>query len=123
MKTATAIAVFGTLLGGCTSLAPVEMPPEEVREQVRAGQILGPGERVRVTTEDGETHEFKVVEVTERAVRGNTSDVLIDQIVSVHTRRTNPARTVLAVAGTVGVVYVVLALDAMNTIIDDVLDN
>lgn len=121
-KATAAIAMFAVLMGGCTSLTPVEVPPEALREQVRAGQICRPGERVFVTTEDGETHEFQVVEVTERAVRGSTSNVLIDQIVSVRTRQTNPARTVLAVVGAAGVVYVVAALDAMDSIIDDVLD-
>ncbi len=120
-KATAAIAILAALMGGCTSLTPIEVPPQAVREQVRAGQICRPGERVFVTTEDGETHEFKVVEVTELAVRGSTSDVLIDQIVSVRTKQTNPARTVLAVVGAVGVVYIVAALDAMDSIIDDVL--
>lgn len=123
MKAPAAIAILASLMGGCTSLTPVDEPPEAVREQVRAGKICKPGERVLVTTENGETHEFKVVEVTPNAVRGSTENVPIDQIVSVKLRRSNPARTVLAVVGTAGVVYIVAALDAMDSILDDILDD
>ena len=119
MKTTAAIAVFAILLVGCTSLQPVDMPPEALREQVRASQIARPGERVSVTTEDGVTHEFKIVEVTDRAIRGDAVDVPINAIVSVRTRKTNPAKTALAVAGAVGIVYVVAALDAVDDVIDD----
>ena len=113
------MTVFAMLIVGCTSLQPVDLPAEEVRDQVRAGQIARPGERVSVTTEDGRTHDFKVVQVANGSVRGDAADVPIDTIVSVRTSQTDPVRTVLAAAGAVAAVYVVAAVDAMDDIIDD----
>ena len=123
MRTTAAIAMLAILLGGCTSLKPVDLTAEEAREQVRAGEIARPGERVSVTTEDGRTHEFEVVEVTDHAIRGDVDNVHIDSIVSLRTRRTDPARTALAVAGAVAVVYVAAAVDAANSIIDDIFED
>ena len=115
-------AAFAVLLGGCTSLQPVNSPPEELRGQVRNGQIVRPGEYVSLTTVDGTTHVFEVLEVTDRAVRGDAVDVLIDSIVGVRTMQADPARTVLAVGGALAVVYVVAALDAVDEIIDAIVD-
>ncbi len=123
MRTTALIATLAILLGGCSSLKPLDLTAEEVREQVRAGEIARPGERVSVTTEDGRTHEFKVVEVTDHAVRGDDADVPIDTIVSLRTRQTDPARTALTVAGAVAAVYVAAAVDAADSIIDDIFED
>lgn len=101
-------------------MKPVDLPPGEVREQLRAGQIARPGERVSIATEDGRTHEFKVVRVTDRSVRGGTADVPINTIVSVRTKQADPAKTVLAAAGAVAAIYIVAAVDAVDEIIDDI---
>ena len=121
MRTAM-MTVFAILIGGCASLKPVNLPPGEVREQVRAGQTARPGERVSVTTEDGRTHEFKVVQVTDGSVRGDDAEVPIDTIVRVRTMQPDPVRTALAVAGTVAAVYIVAAVDAVDDIIGDLTD-
>ncbi len=122
MRTTAAVAATALLLGGCTSLKPVELPPEELREQVRNGQIVRPGERVSLTTDDGTTHVFDVLEVTGSAVRGDAVDVPIDSIVSVRTPQADPARTALAVGGALAAAYVLAALDALDEIIDDIGD-
>ena len=122
MRTTAAIAASALLLGGCTSLQLVDSSPEELRGQVRNGQIMRPGERVSLTTEDGTTHVFEVLEVTDRAVRSDAVDVPIESIVSVRTMQADPARTVLAVGGALAVAYVVAALDAVDEIIDAIVD-
>lgn len=122
MRTTAAIAAFALLLGGCTSLQPVDLPPQEVRGQVRDGQIVRLGERVSLTADDGTTHVFEVLEVTDLAVRGDAVDVPIDSIVSVRTTQADPARTALAVGGVLAVVYVAAALDAVDEIIEAITD-
>ena len=122
MRTTAAITALALLLGGCTSLKPVELPPEEVRSQVRNGQIVRAGERVSLTTQDGTTHVFEVLEVTDRVVRGAAIDVPIDSIVSVRTTQADPMRTVLAVGGALAAVYVLATVDAVDEILDDILD-
>ena len=114
------MTVLTILIGGSASLKPVDLPPGEVREQVRAGQIARPGQRVSVTTEDGRTHEFEVVQVDDGSVRGDAADVPIDTIVSVRAMQSDPTRTVLAVVGAVAAVYIVAAVDAVDEIVDDI---
>ena len=119
--TATRIVVmlvFAVMLGGCMSLKPVNLPGEEVREQVRAGKVVRPGQQVSITTEDGRTQKFEVKQVTDRAIQGNGANVSIDSIVSVRTRRIDGTRSALAVVGAVVAVYILAAVDAMNDIID-----
>ncbi len=122
MRTTAAVAAIALLLGGCTSLKPVESPPEELREQVRNGQIVRPGERVSLTTDDGATHVFDVLEVTDSAVRGDAVSIPVDSIVSVRTQRADPARTALAAGGALAIVYILVAQDAVDEIIDDIVD-
>ena len=112
------MAVFVLLLGGCMSLKPVNLPRDEVREQVRAGKIVRAGQHVSITTEDGRSQKFEVVQVTDRAIQGDGANVSIDSIVSVRTKRIDGTRSALAVVSAVAVVYIVAAVDAMTDIID-----
>ena len=96
--------------------------PEELREQVRRGQIVRPGDRVSLTTDSGATHVFDVLGVTDSAVRGDAVGVPVDSIVSVRTPQADPAWTALAVGGALLAVYVLAALDAVDEIIDDIVD-
>ncbi|MCY3620976.1 MAG: hypothetical protein OXH68_04595 [Gammaproteobacteria bacterium] len=112
-RTTAAMALAGILLGGCTSLQPVDLTREAVREQVRNGKIGKPGQRISVKAEDGRTHEFVVVDVTDGAIRGAYAEVPIDSIVGIRTEQTNVARTTLAIAGTVVIVLIAAAADAI----------
>lgn len=114
------LVLFVFLLGGCTSLQPVDLSSGELREQVRAGEIAQPGDRISVTTEDGKTQTIEVTEVTNDDVRSSNSNVPIDTIVTMRTKQTDTTRSVLAVAGSVAAVYVIAALKAVDDIIDDI---
>lgn len=115
-----AFALFVFLLGGCTSLQPVDLSSREIHEKVRAGEIAQPGERISVTTEDGNTHAFEVSEVSDRAIRGGNSNVSIDTIVTMRTKQTDTTKSVLAVAGGVVAVYFIAALKTVDDIIDSI---
>ena len=93
--------------------------PEEVRKQIRAGELANPGDRILVTTEDNKTHVFQVVEVTDCDVRGSEEAVSIDKIVSIHIRQPARERTIVAILGTVGIIYTVAALKAVDDALDD----
>ena len=95
------------------SMKPVDLPREEVQDQVRAGKIVRPGQHVSITTEDGRTQEFEVTKVSERTVEGDVANVSINSIESVRARRIDGTRSVLAVVGAAALVYIVAAADAM----------
>ena len=108
------------LLSGCMSLQPMDLSPEEVRKQIRAGELANLGDRILVTTEDSKTYIFQVVEVTDCDVRGSEEAVQIDTIVSIHVRQPARERTVVAILGTLGIIYTVAALKAVDDVLDDI---
>lgn len=115
------LTIFSCALGGCMSMKPVDLSREEVREQVRAGKIVRPGDHISITREDGRTADFEVAQVTDQAVKGDGTEVPIDSIVSLRTRQLDRTRSALVVVGTAAVVYAAAAVNAMNEILDDIL--
>lgn len=117
------LAACLTATVGCTSLHPVDIPPEDMRREIRAGHLFGPGDAIRLTTSAGERHDIVVTSVDSDAVRGETGDggfvaIPIGEAESVELRVFSPIRT--AAFGYVGVplltgaaVAVVLLLTAL----------
>jgi hypothetical protein len=66
-----------------------------------SGELLEPGDRVRLVTADEAVHTFRVTEVDrERGiVVGKDNEVPIANIVAVETRETSVGRTALLVGG------------------------
>ena len=93
-----------------------------MREQVRTGEITEPGERVSMVTEDGGTYEFKVVDVTDRSIQGDDTNVFIDDIVSVHVRQFDLLRTSLVAVGVVVIIYAYAAWNASINVVEDLFD-
>lgn len=58
----------------------MDLSIDELRKQLRTGQVAKPGDRVSLLTEDYETHTSKVVELTDNAIHGNVTKILIDEI-------------------------------------------
>jgi hypothetical protein len=44
-------------------LYPVDLPPEQLQEQIAAEQIIEVGQTVRISTSDGTSHEFEVTDI------------------------------------------------------------
>ena len=93
---------------GCTSMQPVEMPAEQLREKIAAGEVFTEGEKARIITEDEKEHRIRVREVSEGMVIGSDTQVPIEDIVAVETREVSAGRTTLLLgAAYVGVMYYV----------------
>lgn len=90
------------LLSGCTSLKAIEMTPEQVHEEIYAGELLHRDDRIKVVTVDGSSYRFRVRAVDYRngVVKGNNVDIIIEDIVSLRVREFSTAKTVaLGTAG------------------------
>ena len=111
-----AIGTCVILLSGCMTLQPMDLSPEEVRKQIRAGELVNPGDHILVRIEDSKTYLFQVVEVTDCDVRGSEEAVPIDTIVSIHIRQPARERTVMAILGTVWIIYI----KAVDDVLDDI---
>jgi len=97
---------------GCTSMQPVEMEPEQLRQKIVAGELLKAGDKARIFTTDEAQHEFRVRSVTDEMVIGDEDRIPVDEIVAVETREFSGGRTLLLGAGSVSILYIIAILVA-----------
>jgi hypothetical protein len=109
MKIANGLMVFALVyaaLGsyGCTTLRPSVMSTDEIHRQIDSGELLKPGDRVRLATKDGAVHEFQItaIKTDEGVVVGRKESVRIADIVGVGKREFAIGKTVGLVIGIVG---------------------
>lgn len=93
-----AVLVVASLIFGCTTLRPIAGQPEQIQEQILAGQLVVPGDRVRVTARDGSSQSFRVTEVGPNGeLIGKDGHVAVGDIVALEKRRTSWVKTGLLV--------------------------
>ena len=111
-------------LSACVSYqAPeVAMTPEDLRAAIRAGEVIAPGNRVRVVTAAAGERVLIVREVDATAIRGkpvgataaDAGDaglaIPIDEVVNIQVAELDVKKTVLASAGTYLLLAVLAAL-------------
>ncbi len=85
----------------CTTLEPVDVPADELRQQLRAGSLVKSGDRVRLVTADETVHKFKITEINleQDKVLGRNAEVPIEEIVALETRELSVGRTSLLTGG------------------------
>ena len=101
------------VLAGCTTVKPIDLPPADLCDELRAGTVGTRGETMEVVTADGTEHSFEFVAVDQGAdvVRGKARDgqplaVPIEDIVVVRERQEDrPSSRLLAA----GIILIVLA--------------
>ena len=106
------IMIIISLVSACTSLRPIEMPPEQLQERISAGSVISVGDSVRILTKDGENHDFKVTAISDDQISGKNETVAIADIVALESRGYNGWKT----AGLVGgALLLALAIAASGT--------
>ena len=93
---------------GCTTLKPVEMPPEQLHDLISRGEVAQVGDRIKVVTADGSHHELRVTAVTDDSIAGGDIDIAIADIIALKTREFSGGKTA-ALAGGTYLVYSVMA--------------
>lgn len=83
------------IISGCTTLKPVEMPQNAVRERISSGDLIGPGDRIKIITNDGKEYEFKVTSVEAGYVKGKDVEIPIRDIALVEKRKISIGKTAL----------------------------
>ena len=107
---ASAAVLMGALANSaCTTLKPTEATPEELQRRLLTGELLHPGDRVRLVTADETVYEFRVTEfdVEQGIVIGRDERVAVADVVAVETRELSLGKTALLVGG---VSYSVIAI-------------
>lgn len=100
---------------GCTSLKPVEMSPETLQQQISSGELVKPGDNVRVVTTDGKRHDFDIIAIGDGLIVGESVSLAISDIVAVETRNLSVGKTALLAGGSIVAFQVLAALAAVAT--------
>jgi hypothetical protein len=71
-RCSTGIILLGLILflAACTYLSPISDDAKTLQEQIRTGQAVHQGDRVRVVTHDGVSHRLIVVSVEDDVLKG-----------------------------------------------------
>lgn len=86
-------------LTGCISVQKFDQPPTVLREAIRNGEIVEPGERVSVVTATQGELVFRVTELDGDAIHGVGVEVPIDDVVALQTQRVDVLRTAAVAVG------------------------
>lgn len=108
-----AILICAALLAttACTTMNPIEMPPEAVQQKIVSEDILQPGKRAKIVTRDGQiqTITVKRVDAESGVIESDKEPIQIADIIAVETRDFSIGKTALLAAGS----YTILGLIAM----------
>ena len=116
-----ALSLAVTSLCGCMSVKKIDQPPETIRENIRSGDLVQPGDRIGVVRVSQGERVFVVAEVDKDSIRGEGLEVPIDDVVALEKRSIDPLRTGLAVYGgyivalfaLLGVAFLTIGLGAL----------
>jgi hypothetical protein len=96
-----------TNLIGCTSLQPIEAQPDELQDRIRYEQIVAVGDRVRMVTEDGKEHQFKVTSIDANHISGDGVTIPVDTVIALETREISIGKTTLLAGGITGTMLLI----------------
>jgi hypothetical protein len=116
-------------LVGCASIQPIEAQPDELQNRIRHENLVKVGDNVRIFTEDGKEHGFRVTSVDENEIIGvrlksNTENEIVEEIVRIpvesiialETKEVSIGKTVLLGYGILGVWVAIGMLIAASSI-------
>ena len=110
MKLLMAIFIL-LIVSSCTTMKSVELSPEQLHEQIYAGDIIQLGDNVKITTSDGMHYKFKVTAITENSIVGENVSIPIMDIVAIETSGFSHGITnVFLTAGVVISIWFILAM-------------
>ncbi|MBN1627388.1 MAG: hypothetical protein JW944_12775 [Deltaproteobacteria bacterium] len=89
------LTIVPFIMIGCTTLKTVEMPQNSVQERISAGDLIDPGDRIKIITNDGKEYEFKVTSVEAGYVKGKDVEISIRDIALVEKRKISIGKTAL----------------------------
>lgn len=86
-----AVACVSATLSGCVIAEQIPRPHEAVRDNIRKGELVKPGDWVVVTANQQE-FVFRVTEVDDHAIHGAQVEVPIDEVVALKVVDSESAR-------------------------------
>ena len=93
MKLIAWITIIVFTIIGCTTLRPIELSQSDIQQRISTGDILRPGDKVKITTTQGEQHELKVVSVSDGIIKGKDIEIPVKDVFSIEKRKTSIGKT------------------------------
>lgn len=84
------------LVSGCTSAEKLEYPPESLRDAIRRGEVVQPGDRVAITLVSGGEQVLVISEIDDDTIRSADAEVPIEEVIALEKRKFSLVRTGLA---------------------------
>jgi hypothetical protein len=78
---------FIIALIGCTTLRPIDGTPAELQQLINSGELLKPGDHVRIVTPDEKAHRFAITKIEGGLIVGPNESVPVDQVMCVEKRQ------------------------------------
>ena len=118
MRNALVLLLCAATGSACTTLRPVGVSTDEAQRLIAAGELLKPGDKVRLFTADGKAHEFEItaIDAADGTVKGATDSVRVAEIVTVANRELSVGKTLGLVFGIVGGLQLGAALGSIATL-------
>jgi hypothetical protein len=91
-----------SLIGGCTSMQPIDGSPADLRQRINSGELLKTGDRVLVLTTDQNTHRFTIKSVGADRIDGPSESIPVEQISGLEKRQFSRGKTIALVGGLLG---------------------
>jgi hypothetical protein len=113
MKIIACITVAAFILTGCTTLRPVQSSPQTLQEDITSRSLIKAGDRVKITTANGQQYEFKVVSLEDGHIKGEGVDVQVKDVAQVEKREVSTGKTALLAGGSLLAAIGVAALVAI----------
>jgi hypothetical protein len=108
------LLIVGCLMAGCTAMGPIADNAETLRTELRSGEAIKPGDKVRVVTRDGLSRLLIVTAIDQNTLKGRPEGVKmqgavitlpIDDIVFMEGKKVSAGKTAAyTMGGTVGTV-------------------
>jgi hypothetical protein len=95
MKIIACLMIIVFVLSGCTSLRTIQKSSSEVQEELTHSDLIYPGDKVRIITNDGKQYDLKVVSIGNGYVKGKDVDIPIKDIDLIEKRRFSIGKTSL----------------------------
>lgn len=133
------LLIISIFLTGCTHLKPVGMNGKTLQDNIRNGELIEEGDRVRVITKDGSSHTLTVTAISEHVLKGELEgtgtrgswtgsedgiytevpaeptviEIPIDDIVLVEEEKISTGKTTLAVGSGAAIVLIAIGVMAV----------
>lgn len=95
MKIMVCLTTFAFVLSGCTSLRTIQKSSAEIQGSLTHGELIVPGDRIKIITDNGKEYTFKVVSIGYGYVNGKNVAIPIKDIDLIEKRSVSIGRTAM----------------------------